>query len=234
MLSSLWPWSFWPLILLYCFIVSATTLSFFLLLITVWPYELIFLPYQPISSLIPCLGLPSPTFHVFTSFELVSQHSCHIAHFTTLFLGLPWLIYFFFTSFYSHGLVAKFLGLPWPFYYIFTSYYSLGLIDHCSCHATPLILLIYSLRFPGLFTSSLPLIIPMDLLFHYLGFLSPFISSLPLAIFMGLLTINPATSAQWACFLISLLFFLSFSFIFLIVGSFCFWALCQKWASKVI
>ena len=33
-------------------------------------------------------------------------------HFTTLFLGFPRPIYFFFTSFYSHGLVAELLGPP--------------------------------------------------------------------------------------------------------------------------
>ena len=55
-----------------------------------------------------------------------------LAHFTTLFLRLPWPIYFFVTSFYSHGFVAKFLGLLWLFYYVFISHYSYGLIDHHS------------------------------------------------------------------------------------------------------
>ena len=46
-----------------------------------------------------------------------------------LFLGLPQLIYFFFTSFYSHGFTAWFLGLPRPFDYIFTPYNSYELIS---------------------------------------------------------------------------------------------------------
>ena len=110
-----------------------------------------------------------------------------------------------------------FLGLPWPIYFFFTSFYSLGHIGHHSCHASSLSLLIYSSDFPGPFTSSLPLIISMALLLHYLGFISPFISSLSFVIFMGLLAINPTTSAQWTYFLISLPFCPSFSFIFLIV-----------------
>jgi len=113
-----------------------------------------------------------------------------LACFTTLFLGLSHFIYFFFTSFYFHGLVAKFFGLSRPFYYIFTSYYPLGL----SCQPIE-----FTNLFPGLpspFTSSLPLIILMGLLLHSLSFLSLFISSLPLVIFMGLLAINLATSAH--------------------------------------
>ena len=99
--------------------------------------------------------------------------------FTTLSLRFLRPIYFFFTSFYSHGLVAKFNGLPRPFYYIFTSYYPFGLIGHHSGHASPLSLLIYSPGFPDPFTFSLPLIILMGLLLHLLDFLSPFISFLP-------------------------------------------------------
>ena len=132
-------------------------------------------------------------------------------YFIILFFGLSQLVYFFFTSFYSHGLVAKFFGLPRPFFYIFTSYYPFGLIGHHSCHVSPLSLLIYSLGFPDPFTSSLTLIIPIDLLLHSLGILDPFISSSPFIIFMSLLAINLATLAHWACFLISLPFCSSFS-----------------------
>ena len=71
----------WPLILPYHFIVSATALSFFLLLITPWACGLTFLLYQPISLSILCSGLPWLTFHVFTSFGLVGQHSCHASLF---------------------------------------------------------------------------------------------------------------------------------------------------------
>ena len=127
--------------------------------------------------------------------------------FTTLFLRLSQLIYFFFTSFYSHGLVTKFLRPPRPF--LLHLYLLLLLWDYwplfLSCHHIEFTNLF--LGFPGLFTSSLPLIIPMGLLLHSLGILSHFISSLPLVIFMGLLAFNPATPVHWACFLISLLFF---------------------------
>ena len=119
---------FWPLILLYYFIVSATVLPLFLFLIILWVCGLMFLPYQPTSSSILCSGLPWPNFHIFTSFRLIGQCSCHASPFYHF---IPWAcfaIYFFFTSFYSHVLVAKFLGLPRPFYYIFTSYYPFGLI----------------------------------------------------------------------------------------------------------
>ena len=103
MLSSLWPWSFWPLILPYRFTVSATTLFFFLLLITPWAYGLMFLPYQPISLLILYLGLPWPIYHIFTSFGLVGQHSCHVNLFYHF---IPW-------AFLAHLLLLYLFLLPW-------------------------------------------------------------------------------------------------------------------------
>ena len=78
---------FWPLILPYHFIVSVTTLSFFLFLITSWVCRLMFLPYQPISSSILCSWLPWFIFHVFTSFGLVGQHSYHVSPFYHF---IPW------------------------------------------------------------------------------------------------------------------------------------------------
>ena len=131
--------------------------------------------------------------------------------FTTLFLRLSQLIYFFFTSFYSHGLVTKFLRPPRPFLLhlylllLLWAYWPLSL----SCQSIEFTNLF--LGFPDPFTFSLPLIIPNGLLFHSLGILGLFISSLPLVIFMGLLALTLATPTHWACFLISLLFFPSFS-----------------------
>ena len=130
MLLLLWPWAFWPLILPYHFIVFAIALPFFLLLIIPWACGLMFLPYQPISSSIFCSGLPRPTFHVFTSFGLVGQHSYHASsfyHFIS-WASLTHLLLFY--LYYSHRLFAKFFGLPQLIYYIFTSYYPFGLIGH--------------------------------------------------------------------------------------------------------
>ena len=127
-------------------------------------------------------------------------------HFSTLFIGFPLPIYFFFISFYSHGLVAELLGPP--FLAILLYHYLLLLLWaywplFMSCQP---ILPLYSLGFLGPFTYSLPLFTSLGLLLHSLGIISLFIFSLPLVIFMGLLAINPATPAHWACFLISLPF----------------------------
>ena len=152
-----------------------------------------FLLYQPISLLILCLGFLWPTYHVFTSFRLVGQHSYHVSpfyHFIAWAFLAHLLLLYLFSYFYFHGLLVKFFGLPRPFYYIFTSYYPLGL-SYQPIEFTNL--------FPGLpssFILSLPLIILMGLLLHFLSFLNPFISSLPLIIFMGLLAINLATSTH--------------------------------------
>ena len=65
--------------------------------------------------------------------------------FTNSFLGLPWPIHFFFTSYCSYGLTTLLLGLPWPIYFFFTSYYSYGHAGLYSCHSNLLGLLYYFL-----------------------------------------------------------------------------------------
>ena len=117
--------------------------------------------------------------------------------------GFLWPIYFFFTSYCSHGFIVLFLGLPRSIYYIFTSYYSYGLVGHHSCYVNPSSLSLYSLGFFGQFTSSLSLIVPMSLSLHSLGFLGPLtfiFYFLPLVTFMGLLVIIIVISAHWACY----------------------------------
>ena len=90
--------------------------------------------------------------------------------FTNSFPGLPWSIYFLFTSYYFHGFTTSFIGLPRSIYFFFTSFYSCGLIGHQSCYFSPLGL------FPYFFT---------------------------------VFSILPS----------------------LLLGFFCYWAICQKWAS---
>ena len=63
-------WAFWLLVLPYHFIVPAIALPSLLLRVTPWTSGLMFLLCQPISLSILCLGLPRPTFHIFTSFGL--------------------------------------------------------------------------------------------------------------------------------------------------------------------
>ena len=202
------------IILSYYFIVFDTAFVFPLFLITPSACWLMFLPYQPIDSLILCLGLLWPIYHIFTSHQfmglvaIISTMSAHLVYhfipwaslahllilylfllpwvcclipwafstlllhpylslllwaylpsflpcqpieFTTLFLGLPRLIYFFFTSYYFHRLTTSFLGYPRPIYFFFTSYYFHELVGYQSYHFNPLGL------FPNFFT-VLPLV----------------------------------------------------------------------------
>ena len=83
-------------------------------------------------------------------------------------------------------------------------------------------------RLPNPFTSCLTLIILMGLLFHSLGFPSPFTSSLPLIILVGLLSLLLPFQPVRLAWLFSLLTF------FILLGFFCYWTLCQKWASTRI
>ena len=92
---------------------------------------------------------------------------CQPYEFTYSLFGLPWPIYFFFTSYYSHGFATSFIGLPRPICFLFATYYFYGLVDHYSCHSD---LLVFALLF------SLPIF-------------------------------------------------------FILLGFFCHWAFCQKWAS---
>ena len=111
---SLWPWAFWPLILPYHFIMPAITLPLLLFLITPWACGLMFLPWQPISSSIFCLGLPWLTFHIFTSFGLVSQHSYHARSFHYFIPRASSAYLLLLYPFYSYGIFAKFFRLPHP------------------------------------------------------------------------------------------------------------------------
>ena len=55
--------------------------------------------------------------------------------FTNSFLGLPWPIYVFFTSFHSHRLTTLFFRLPRLVYFFFTSFFNCcGLASHQSWH----------------------------------------------------------------------------------------------------
>ena len=91
-------WAFLLLILPYHFAVPAIALPLLLLLVTLWACGRMLLPCQPTSSSIFCSRLPSPTFHVFTSFGLCWP-AFLLCQPITSFIGLPWPVYFLFTSF---------------------------------------------------------------------------------------------------------------------------------------
>ena len=105
-LPSLWPWTFLATNPTISLVVSVTALPFFLFLIILWAYELMFLPCQPTSSSILCSRLPWPIFHVFTSFGLIGQHSCHVNLFYHLF---PW-------AYLAHLLPLYLFLPPWACY----------------------------------------------------------------------------------------------------------------------
>ena len=112
--SFLCSWASWQLILPYHFIMPAITLPLLLFLITPWACGLMFLPWQPISSSIFCLGLPWLTFHIFTSFGLVSQHSYHARSFHYFIPRASSAYLLLLYPFYSYGIFAKFFRLPHP------------------------------------------------------------------------------------------------------------------------
>ena len=150
-------------------------------------------------------------------------------HFTTLFLGFPRPIYFFFTSFYSHGLVDELLRPPFPALLVYLylllllwAYWPLFM----SCQP---ILPLYSLGFLGPFIFSLPLFTPMGLPLHSLGIIGLFIFSLPLVIFMGLLILPLQPTGLVSLFLYC--FAPYFLLIFFIVGLFLLSGPLSKWAS---
>ena len=103
-LPSLWPWAFLDTNPTISLVVSAIALHFFLFLIFLWACGLMFLPCQPTSLSIICLGLLWPTFHVFTSFGLIGQHSCHVSLFYHF---IPWVSF-------AHLLLLYLFLLPWP------------------------------------------------------------------------------------------------------------------------
>ena len=130
-------------------------------------------------------------------------------HFTTLFLGFPRPIYFFFTSFYSHGLVAELLGPPFPALLLYLylllllwAYWPLFM----SCQP---ILPLYSLGFLSPIYFFFTSFYSFGLTTSFLGHHQPIYFFFTSCYFHG--PTNPATPAHWACFLISLPFFPLFS-----------------------
>ena len=107
------------------------------------------------------------------------------------------------------GLLLNSLGLLGPFTLSLPLITLMGLLAIIPVMSTRFTILFFGLPRPiyFFFTSFSP----MGLLLHSLGILGPFISSLPFVIFMGLLAINLAILAHWACFFISLSFCPSFS-----------------------
>ena len=103
--SFLCSWTSWLLILPYHFFVPAIALLSLLLYVTPWTCRLTFLPCQLTSLSIFCLGLPTPTFHIFTSLRLC---------WTTFLLCQP------FSLFHSLGFLGLFTSslphlLSWAF-----------------------------------------------------------------------------------------------------------------------
>ena len=106
-------WASWLLILPYHFIVLVIVLPS--LRVTLWTCGLTFLPCQPTSLSIFCLGLPRPTSHIYTSFGLCwpTFLPCQ-PYFIISFLRLPRPIYFLFTSFTPMGFLLDLLGFLGP------------------------------------------------------------------------------------------------------------------------
>ena len=71
---------------------------------------------------------------------------CQPYEFTNSFFKLPWPIYFFFTSYYSHGFTTSFLRVPRPICFFFATYYFSFCrpINHYSCHSGQLVFTIFS------------------------------------------------------------------------------------------
>ena len=148
-----------------------------------------------------------------------------LAHFPYLYLF--WALLANIPAVPTH-LIISFLGLPGPIYFFCTFFTPMGfLLDPLGflgpiTTSLPLIYFqaYWPLSQPNKFTNSFPgLPRPIYFLFtsyyshglttSFLGLLGSFTPSLPLFILVGLLAINPAILAYWACFLIPLLFSLS-------------------------
>ena len=95
---------------------------------------LMFLPCQPTTLSIFCLGLLRPNFHIFTSFGLcwLKFLLCQPFHYFIPQASSIHLLPLY--LFYSHELFARSLVLHGPTYHIFTSYYFLGLLAFRSTH----------------------------------------------------------------------------------------------------
>ena len=124
-------------------------------------------------------------------------------HLPFMLLWACWLLFLSFLPCWPIGLATSFLGLPQPIYSIFTSYSSHGPAGCHFCHVGP-----WGLQ-------------PLSL-----GFLSPFTLSLPFIPPTSQLVVIPAMLAIGFNNLL-----LPFMFPFpLLLGFFCCWAFCQKWA----
>ena len=168
-------------------------------------YGLMFLLYEPISFINSSLRASlAHQPHLSTLLRLLASVPTMPARFTTSFLG-P------FTSslplFTPMGLLLNSLEFLGPFTTSLPPIPLLGLLAFKLAHwvyqfipwaSSAHLLLIYLSFFPW------------GLLLCSSGFLVLFTPFLPLFISMGLLAINPAASARWACFLIFLLFCPSF------------------------
>ena len=132
--------------LVYHFIPWATLAHLLFIYLLLLPWVCCLIPWAS-SALLLQLYLS-----LFLWAYLPSFLPCQPIEFTTLFLELPWPIYFFFfTSHYSHELSTLFLGYLRPIYFFFTSCYFHGSIGYQTYHFSPLGL------FPNFFT-VLPLI----------------------------------------------------------------------------
>ena len=128
------PWASRLLILPYHFIVPTIALHFLLLHDSPWTCGLMFLPHQPTSSSIFCLGLLRPTFTSLPLLGFVGRHSYCASPFHYF---IPWASSAFLLHlylFYFHGLFVRSFGLPRSNYHIFISYYFLGLLAFMLTH----------------------------------------------------------------------------------------------------
>ena len=228
MLPSLWPWAF---------LATNLVISFHCVC---YNFAFLFISYYPV-------GLRADVLAISTHFFINPLLRASLAQFPLLYLFWAyWLIFLpcqpilplyslgFFNPFTTSLPLFTPMGLllnSFSFLSLFTTLLPLiTFLGLLAIKANPLSLPIHSLGFPDPFTSFLPLIIPLGLLLHSLGFLGPyFFTSFyfrgsvghqsccfsPLGLFSYFFTVLPPIS-----FLPSLL-----------LGLFCCWALCQKWAS---
>ena len=144
------------------------------------------------------------------------------AHFIISFLGLPWPVYFFFTSFTPMGFLLDPLSFisqitTWLSLISSWAYWPLGRpIEFTNSFPglpQPIYLFLTSFYTHGLTTSFFGL--PQPVYFFFTSILLLWACQ-PSILPLGLPAINPTISACWACFLILVLF--SLSHLFYIVG----------------
>ena len=102
-----------------------------------WTHLLLFYLFYFPWAFPKSFGLRRPNYHILTSYYFQAYWPLSQPHeFTNSFFGLSQPIYFFFTSYYSHGFTTSFFGFPQPICLLFTTYYFCGLADHYSCHSS--------------------------------------------------------------------------------------------------